>query len=91
MNSHKNKLLEEAEVEIAKAEDVLACANAFREWVVDMPETCRCDPRDWGGRVGKICDEYHPGVDNYMGEPVCKKCEHDKECHKSEKGAKKCQ
>ncbi|RLI87975.1 MAG: hypothetical protein DRP01_00045 [Archaeoglobales archaeon] len=76
MNLHKQKLLEETEEEITKAEDVLACASRFREWVEDMPEACRCDPRDWGGPVGKICDEYRPGVDS-----LCKKCEHDKECH----------
>ncbi len=42
---------------------------------VDQPAPCHCDPGEWEGVIGEICDEY----DGIGG--VCSNCEHDQECH----------
>jgi hypothetical protein len=47
---------------------------------VELPPGCVCDPGTWGEswkKLPPVCDKYDgDGVEN------CKKCEHDKECHK---------
>jgi hypothetical protein len=45
-----------------------------------MPAGCVCDPMTWyGGEVQPVCDQYVPSLGDGS---CCKKCEHDKECHK---------
>ena len=43
-----------------------------------MPEGCVCDPGEWGDNVTEPCEEYQGEGGQY-----CKRCEHDKACHKT--------
>ena len=53
--------------------------DAHHEFQPKMPEGCKCNPGEW--------DEYVPVCDVFSGDGRrCDRCEHDKACHKTEKG-----
>lgn len=43
-----------------------------------MPDGCVCNPGEWGVNVPDPCHEYQGD-----GEQYCKRCQHDKACHKT--------
>ena len=43
------------------------------------PEDCVCEPLSWFGEMKPICDDYLSDE----GHSQCKRCEHDKGCHKA--------
>lgn len=54
------------------------------DWItITMPEGCVCDFRTWDYKRKSF--KTSPACAEYMGngEENCKKCEHDKECHKT--------
>ena len=43
------------------------------------PEDCVCEPLSWFGQMKPICNDYHSDE----GSDQCRRCEHDKGCHKA--------
>ena len=51
--------------------------DGHHEYEPAMPPGCVCHPGDWGGDVPPPCSEYQGD-----GAQHCRRCEHDRECHK---------
>lgn len=51
--------------------------SAHHDFEPKMPEWCVCDYGVWGDHVSDVCADYQGDGNQY-----CRKCEHDRECHK---------
>ena len=62
--------------------DMTHCPHCHEplERPIARPRGCVCDATEWAGvtTIPPVCRRYEPNDD---ADPVCVRCEHDRECH----------
>ena len=83
MNEGRKAKFAELYDDLDHAQNNVDCINLEIEALKNLPESCICDPRDWGSiqEIGPICMKFEPMKDEHE---LCKTCEHLEECHKRE-------
>ena len=75
--SEQERMRIRREERVAELRRKLAAAEEELRWLNERPPGCLCDPLDWRGVPGPVCERFEPSTRTGL----CRRCEHMKDCH----------